>query len=196
MREHGYSRLKIDPGAIKAAILGHPEFTAFNAQVTALFADWRQANLPHLTGIRVGDRPKLLIETLSEGLLETFRRPLGERKPLIDPYDLYQHLLDYWDEAMQDDAWMLVTDGWTAFQNGRPNRDLIPPALIVARYFAAEQQAVERLEAERDTVTRELEELEEEHGGEDGLLAEARTDKGRLTAKSIKDRMRQLIRDN
>ena len=59
----------------------------------------------------IGDRPKALIETLSENLLETFRA--ARRASLIDPYDVYQHLMDYWAETMQDDAWMIVSDGWT-----------------------------------------------------------------------------------
>jgi type I restriction enzyme M protein len=77
-------------------------------------------------------------------------------------------------------------------QDGKPNRDLIPTALVVARYFAAEQQAVETLEAGRDAITRQMEEQEEEHGGEGGLLEEAKTDKGKLTAKSVKDRLKAL----
>ena len=112
--------------------------------------------------------------------------------PLLDAYDVYQHLMDYWAETMQDDAWMIATDGWKAVQEGKPNTDLIPPALIVARYFAAEQQAMEALQAARDAIGRQMEEQDEEHGGEDGLLAEGKTDKGKLTAKSVKDRLKAI----
>ncbi len=62
-------------------------------------------------GIKQGDRPKALIETLSEGLLETFRANAAIAS-LIDPYGVYQHLMDYWSETMQDDAWMIASDGW------------------------------------------------------------------------------------
>ena len=175
----GYSQPKVEASQVKAAIFGHAEFTAFNQQVTQLFAAWKAANTPLLTGIKQGDRPKVLIETLSESLLETFRT--DDIASLIDPYGVYQHLMDYWAETMQDDAWMIVSDGWKAIQDGKPNTDLIPPALIVARYFAAEQAAIEQLEAERDAISREMEEMDEEHGGEDGLLAEGKTDKGKLS---------------
>jgi type I restriction enzyme M protein len=40
-----------------------------------------------------------------------------------------------------------------------------------------------------------VEELDEEHGGEEGLLAEAKTDKGRLTAKSVRDRTKAIEDD-
>jgi type I restriction enzyme M protein len=186
----GYSQLRVEAAKIKQAIFDHPEFTTFNQQSTAHFIAWRKASMPLLTSIQIGDRPKLLIETLSENLLETFRAI-----PLIDAYDIYQHLLDYWAETMQDDAWMLVTDGWKAHQNGKPNTDLIPPELIVARYFAAEQAAIDQLEAERDAISSQMEELDEEHGGEDGPLADAKTEKGKLTKASVKSRLAEIKGD-
>ena len=184
----GYSQPRVEAAQVKAAIFAHPEFTAFNTQVTALFASWTAVNTPLLTGIQQGDRPNVLIDALSESLLDTFRADVGIAS-LIDPYGVYQHLMDYWAETMKDDAWMIVSDGWQAVQAGKPNTDLIPPALVVARYFAKEQKAIEQLEAERDAISRQMEELIEEHGGEDGLLFEAQNEKGKYTKASVKSRL-------
>lgn len=159
-----------------------------------MFDTWKAANTPLLTGIQPGDRPKALIEALSENLLETFRGSAGISS-LIDPYGVYQHLLDYWAEAMQDDVWMIAGDGWRASLEGKPNTDLIPAGLIVARYFTAEQTAIEQLEAERDAIGRQMEEMDEEHGGEEGLLAEAKNDKGKLTKASVKARLTEIKHD-
>ena len=183
-----YCQPRVEAAQVKAAIFAHPEFTAFNTQVTALFAIWTAGNSPLLTGIQQGQRPNALIEALSESLLDTFRAH-ASIATLIDPYGVYQHLMDYWAETMQDDVWMIVSDGWQAVQNGKPNIDLIPLALIVARYFAKEQKAIEQLEAERDAFTRQMEELIEEHGGEDGLLFEAQNEKGKYTKASVKVRL-------
>ncbi len=190
----GYSQPKVEASQVKAAIFGHAEFTAFNQTVTTLFGGWKAANTPLLTGIKQGDRPKALIEALAESLLETFRNGKAIAS-LIDPYGVYQHLMDYWAETMQDDAWMIASDGWKALQEGKPNSDLIPPALIVARYFAAEQTAIEQREAVRDAISRQMEEMDEEHGGEDGLLADAKNDKGKLTKASVKARQTEIKRD-
>ena len=190
----GYSQPKVESSQIKAAIFAHPEFTAFNQTVTALFGTWKAANTPLLTGIKQGDRPKLLIEKLAENLLATFRSSEAIAS-LIDPYAIYQHLMDYWAETMQDDAWMIASDGWVATGNGRNNTDLIPPALIVARYYAAEQATIEQREAKRDAFSRQMEEMDEEHGGDEGLLNDARNDKGKLTAKSVKDRLKAIKGD-
>lgn len=190
----GYSQPKVEAAQVKAAIFGHPEFTAFNTQVTALFETWISANTPLLTGIQQNQRPNVLIETLSESLLETFRSnaPIAS---LIDPYGVYQHLMDYWSTTMQDDVWMIVSDGWQALQAGKPNIDLIPPALVVASYFAVEQKAIEQLEADRDAITRQMDELEEEHGGEGGLLEDAKNDKGKLTKISAKAHLTKIKQD-
>lgn len=186
----GYSKLKVEANGIKTRIFAHAEFRAFNAQVTQLFNRWESANLDRLNGIGIGDRPKALIEILSENLLDAFRAA-----PLLDAYDVYQHLLDYWAETMQDDVWQIVHEGWQAILDGKPNTDLIPTALVVARYFGFERQAIEQLEAGRDAISRQMEEMDEEHGGEDGLLAEAKTEKGKLSAKSVKDRLKAINND-
>lgn len=190
----GYSQPRVEILQIKATIFAHPEFTAFNQTVTALFATWKASNTPLLTGIKAGDRPKLLIETLSESLLDTFRNN-GAIASLIDPYNVYQHLMDFWAETMQDDVWMIASNGWNATVDGKNNADLIPTTLIIARYFAAEHAIIEQREAERDAISRQMEEMDEEHGGEDGLLADARTEKGKLTKISVKTRLTAIKHD-
>jgi type I restriction enzyme M protein len=186
----GYSRLKLPVAEVKSAIFGHAEFRAFNVSVTARFEKWWSGSAPRLRAVTRYDRPKALIEALSEKLLDTFRST-----PLADAYDVYQHLMDYWAETMQDDVYLLVEEGWEALLDGKPNIDLIPQLLIVSRYFAAEQAAVEKLEADRAVIARKIEELGEEYGGDEGLLADAKTDKGKLTAKSVKERLKEITGD-
>ena len=68
--------------------------------------------------------------------------------------------------------------------------DLIPKALIVARYFSEEQAAIDQLVVELDSVTARLSEMAEEHGGEDGAFAELdKVNKANVVArlKEIKD---------
>ena len=191
----GYSRLQVAIGEIKPTIFTHPEFTTFNQSITELFEGWKARNRPHLHAIAIGEKPKALIDSLAEDLLASFAKA-----PLLDAYDVYQHLLDYWATAMQDDLYQLVSDGWQALivdgpNQGQPNTDLLPPELLFKRYFASEAAAIEQLEATRDDFSRQLEELDEEHGGEDGLLTEGKTDKGKLTAKSMKDRLKAIKHD-
>lgn len=70
--------------------------------------------------------------------------------------------------------------------------DLIPPTLIVARFFAKEQRAIEALQIKQESIARELEEFIEEHSGEDGLLSDAVNDKGKVTKSGVMERMKEL----
>jgi type I restriction enzyme M protein len=70
--------------------------------------------------------------------------------------------------------------------------ELIPTALVIARYFAIEQTAIEKLEAEVAASEQALEEMAEEHGGEEGLLADATNDKGKITRASVSSRLKEL----
>ncbi len=186
----GYCQLKITTSDIKPTIFGHTEFTAFNQSVTKLFEKWKKTHIPSLKGIAIGGKPKTLIETLSEDLLDTFKKAR-----LINPYDVYQHLMDYWAETTQDDVYILVQEGWKAVLDGQPNTDLIPQPLVIRRYFAVEQAAIEQIGADRDAIIGQMEELDEEHGGEEGLLADAKTDKGNLTKASVKARLSDIKGD-
>jgi type I restriction enzyme M protein len=182
--------MKIASAQIKPAIFAHPEFATYTRAVNRLFAKWQDAGTPRMKGIKKGSKPKPLIDELSEAILRDFATV-----KLIDPYDVYQHLMSYWTGTMQDDVYMLVTDGWNAQADGKPNTDLIPTPLIVNRYFVAERDAIEKLEAERDAISRQMEEMDEEHGGEDGLLFEAQTEKGKLTKVSVNARLKEIKHD-
>jgi type I restriction enzyme M protein len=208
----GYSQLKVAIADIKAAIFGHAEFTAFNQSVTRLFAKWKSANTPRLKGIAKGDKPKKLIETLSEDLLESFEKAL-----LLDTYDVYQHLMDYWANTMQDDVYMIVSDGWREAakprlimeEKGSKTKDkpdftvgklkykaeLIPTTLVIARYFAAEQAAIEKLETEVAAIEQAIEKMAEEHSGEEGLLEAAKNEKDKLTKASVAARLNEIKGD-
>ena len=202
----GYTQLKVPIGEVKAAIFGHTEFTTFNQSVTKLFTKWKAANTPRLKGLAQGVKPKALIETIAEDLLATF-----EKAPLLDAYDVYQHLMDYWAATMQDDVYLIVGDGWRdaakprliieekgSKAKERPDftvgklkyrAELVPTTLVIARWFAAEQAAIEKLEAEAAAVVQAMEELAEEHGGEDGAFSECE----KLNRAEVSRRLKEVL---
>jgi type I restriction enzyme M protein len=176
----GYLELAVDKPAIRASIYGHPEFTAFITGMNVHFAAWRERTAASLKALGRGCHPKQVIAELAEDLLGHYR---GQK--LIDAYDIYQHLLDYWAETMQDDVYLVAADGWKAetyrvIEKNKQGKerdkgwvcDLIPKPLIVARYFAAEQAEIEALAAGLEGVAAKLTEMEEEQGGEEGAFAD------------------------
>jgi type I restriction enzyme M protein len=180
----GYSELRIPLNELKATILSHPEFIAYTQEVQHTFDLWKANNIDQMKGISIGGHPKGLIEELSENLLQVF----ADVK-LIDPYAIYQHLMSYWTETMQDDVYMIVVDGWKA------NRDLIPAELIIKYYFTNEQEVIQSLEAEKEAVIQQMAELDEEHSVEGGYLEDAKNDKGKIIKGEIITRLRDVNLD-
>lgn len=180
----GYLGLQVDKTAIKTTIYQHPEFAGYVQRMNQRFADWQAQQAPQLQALQPGFHPKQLIENLSEHLLAHYRG-----QPLVDAYAVYQHLMDYWDATLQDDAYLIAADGWKAVpyrvlehkknKEGQVTKtvdkgwacDLLPKPLIVARYFFQEQAAIDELTAHLDSVTASITELEEEHSGEDAVFS-------------------------
>jgi type I restriction enzyme M protein len=204
----GYVDLAVEKTAIKATIYEHPEFTAFITGMNAHFAVWRETSAATLKELKAGCHPKQVIVALAEGLLAHY-----DHKPLIDPYDIYQHLMDYWADTMQDDCYLIAADGWKAetsriIEKDKKGKekdkgwscDLVPKALLVARYFAAEQAAIDKLSAELESVTAKLAELEEEQLGDEDAFSEARADAeegkvGKVTRATVTARLKQIKHD-
>ena len=208
----GYNQLKIAVEDINSTIFGHEEFINFNKIISRLFLHWKEHNISRLRTIVNGDHPKVLIKHLSESLLEIFQKAI-----LLDPYDVYQHLMTYWIETMQDDVYMIVSDGWQGanklrlivedkdkknkekadlvISKQKYKADFIPPSLIIARYFPKEQKQLEQLEIDCNSIALQKEELDEEHGGDEGLLVDAKNDKDKVTKVSLKARLAMIKRD-
>ena len=208
----GYAALKLPVAEVKSAIFSHPEFTAFTTTARTLFTTWQTATMARLKSFAQNGHPKPLIETIAEDLLATFKTA-----PLLDAYDIYQHLMDYWAETMQDDCYLIAADGWLQAAQlrllvddknkkakakpdlvvGRKkySAELIPPALVVARYYAQEQSAIEALEAQVASLGQQLDEIAEEHAVEGGLLEDARNEKDKLTKASAASRLKDIKND-
>jgi len=112
--------------------------------------------------------------------------------------------MNYWLETMRDDVYILVQDGWVAELTEVTNNkgkfidytcELIPKELMINRYFSTEKENIETLEAQKEEITRQQEEMEEEHGGEDGLLAEVTSDAGKVTKTNINHRIKEIKKD-
>lgn len=180
----GYSMLNVKIEDIKFTIFSHEDFIKYSDEVKSKLVSWKNKYVPILKEIDSDTKPKKLIVDISEDLLNKF-----SDSNLIDKYDVYQHLMDYWLETMRDDVYMIAESSWAA------NNELIPEDLIINRYFKEEKQAIEELEAKRDEITRQKEEFEEENSGEDGVLEEIKNDKGNITKTNLNKRIREIKGD-
>jgi type I restriction enzyme M protein len=200
-------------GDIESSVLGSAQYPTINAATSARVVDWWQASRAALEGIGGATRPNDLATELGESLLDAFRS-----HRLLDEYAVYEQLMSYWNTSMHDDVALIVGEGWEDAAKPRAARtwkdknnktkyedahlvfgtganakrwvmDLIPPHLIIGRYFAAEQAEVEKLNADLEATAQAIEEYTEEHAVEDGLLWEAVED-DKITAATVKKRLR------
>lgn len=170
-----YSDLKIYKEVVKQTIFNHPEFTTFSEEMDEVFETWKTKNTQILKALEKGIKPKEVIYRISEDILAIYTG-----KALMDKYDVYQHLMDYWNEVMQDDCYLISAEGWKAELTITKQTktvtewdcDLVPKSLVIDSYFLAEKQAIEKLEAEKEAIAAEITELEEEHNTEEGLFAD------------------------
>jgi type I restriction enzyme M protein len=193
----GYSDLTIDVSEVQQAILDSAEFQKLASEARGITADWFAAHRDALAGIDENTKPADLITAISDDLLARFK-PV----PLLDEYDVYEQLMSYWHDTMHDDVFLVMNEGWADAAKPRKTivdkdrklsetpdlvvgagrgatkykMDLIPPALIVARYFTEERENLDTLVAAVEEASRAVEEYIEEHAVEDGLLADAMDD--------------------
>lgn len=189
-KRKNYSELKITKEEINNTIFSHPEFVSFTKELDKLFNDWKKRNTKFLKELNKDFKPRQIVGIISEDLLKTYA---GE--DLVDKYDVYQHLMTYWNDVMQDDCYLIVDNGWKAelynINKGKKevimDSDLVPKILVIDRFFKADKEAIEKLEVKKDTLTSEIDELTEEYSAEEGYFSTLDKINKATVAKRVKE---------
>lgn len=147
------------------------------------------------------EKPKTLIERMGQSIRNLF----GEGNLLVDEYDAYEQLMNYWAETMQDDVYMIMADGWKL--NLRPKlkeekkekkmvpvvvktwndleSDLLPVEYIVNRFCKSELEACDELSASIAFMENEVTSLVEEN---DDVFDTKNFEKEKINLASVKKR--------
>lgn len=201
----GYSEAAIQANQIAGLVNSNQEVASYKQAVKSTLDEWKGAHRLALNNLNSENNPKELIETLSEDLLSRF-----DSDPLLDKYDAYQKIMEYWVETMQDDAYMVVTDGWGVCKEFRVVEkgeevefklrvgkkwvkylgQIIPAPLIIQRYFSDEQALLDSLNSNYEMGSQAIEEFEEETF-DDGDIRElsgknGKTSKGEVQKQVLK----------
>lgn len=216
----GYLDPKVSYNEINSVIRGSANYVQYLDGVHDIYNSWVAKNKSILENLKVDDNPKHIIAGISESILEEF----GSVE-LLDNYNIYQYLMTYWNETMQDDFYQIVTDGWLAASSPRKIEkgkdksgkakwledgdfkfgtsksetryvtDLIPPALIISKYFAELQSEINDVETQKETLNQEFTELVENNSGDSDLLAEAKNDSDNITKTTVENRIKAINKD-
>lgn len=180
----GYYTLKPSKEEISSTIATEPSYLSQGTAFSTVLDQWREDIKPKMLAVAQGARPKDLIADWSESLLEMAKGHSG----LVDAYETYDVLLNYWAETMQDDCYMVSNDGWTYPEVRAIKRkettdkktnstkvkesacmydeivcDLLPVDIVLAEYFTAETDVINDLLAQIDGKQLEMDELVEQH---------------------------------
>jgi len=204
----GYFDVAIPVEEIRPTILENKEFLEYRKNIQATFDNWQQSQTTVLKNLSKDNNPKAVISKLSNDLLEAFK----EIK-LIDKYDIYQHLMTYWEEIMQDDTYIVTAGEWPAGNelNRLQNKNskgtkkdiaglsglegrLIPVSLIVKTYLRTEQENIDNLQSELEQIISEMEGMKEDYTGENENkpLEDAKNDVGNITKASLSKQMKEI----
>lgn len=185
-----YCKLKIAKEEINNTIFSHHEFVTFTKELDKRFNDWKKRNTKLLKEQKKDFKPRQVIGIISEDLLKTYT---GE--DLVDKYDVYQHLMTYWNDTMQDDCYLIAANGWKAelynINKGKNevimDSDLVPKTLVINRFFKADKEIIEHLETKKETLISEIEELTEEYSAEESYFSTLDKASKATVAKRLKD---------
>ncbi|MBW3578875.1 MAG: type I restriction-modification system subunit M [Actinobacteria bacterium] len=202
----GYLQPAVDADKVRQTVESHAQFQAFATNVHQTFEEWDEAHRQMLMSIDEETSPKELRIQLADDLLDRFADV-----PLISRYDIYQRFMDFWDTEMQDDVYLIAAEGWQVggvLREARDNEtedfslkqgrkkikyvaDLLPPDLLIRRYFPDRQERLDELAAAVAASEAELAAFEEEHAVEgealDGLEGSSGVTKG-----NAQDRVAEL----
>jgi type I restriction enzyme M protein len=202
----GYLGRRDPDTELESQFLAHPEYQALLERTLGYFDEWRFAHSSQLEGLGPETSPEQLILDLSEDLLACF-----EQVELLSRYDLYQILMDYWENVMLADIHQICRNGWAAgrrlqlIESRRQRRTgdlelgeiryrplILPRQLLMETFFRAEREQLARQELQARGLSQQLERLAASQKQAQGVLAALFNEKGQLSKTTLK----HWLRDN
>ena len=207
--------LKVDPDEIEGLIFDDEKIKKeIDKEAREIFEKWKLYVEDKLKNIGDTTDPKSFIRDLGFSILEAY-----ENAKLIDNYDVYDFLLNYWNEKLQDDVYIIKASGYEAgreieweYAKKKVKDDqgveieiedknkfksfdglLIPRSIIEKNYFEFELKDIEALRLAMSEIDEKMNEIFEENSGEEGLLEEALNEKGdAVTKTALNNRLKDL----
>lgn len=207
----GYLALRCAKEDIRTIIKQHPGFISQEINYNAHFQQWQKQVSPTLYQLNIGNKPKELIQYLGNTILENFNHDTF----LVDAYDVYEQLLTYWNETMQDDCYLIAANGWkaevyTPQPAAKKNKDgtqkiskekkaatpddimcdLLPVSIVINTFFPELKTLLQTAEERIAEFEAKLSELIEENS--DNYLDTSNFDNDSLNEGNVKKRIKEL----
>lgn len=172
----GYYILNIEKDEVLTKINESLEIKSYIKEVKEKIYIWENKVKSILLNLNNEMRVKEIIENISNELLEIFNKDI-----LINKYDAYEYLMNYYDSVLKDDLYMITDNGWIPTlsyakdKNGKIKKnefdsELLPKQIIINKYFNEEQSKIDDKSNELNSLISEFESLVEENTGDENLF--------------------------
>lgn len=194
----GYLNLAIDKDEINEKINNSEEFNVYFENLKNKVTKWKNKNENILLNINSETRIKELCEEISNSILNIF-----EDDKLIDKYDAYEYLMEYYNNTLKDDLHLIVESGWKPkliygqdkkgnIKKNEFESDLLPKDIVIKEFFKDEADKLENENNELNFLAQEFESKVEENTGDESMFS----DDEKVNEKLIKDKIKEETEEN
>lgn len=194
----GYLDLMVDKDSVNDEITNSEEFINYSVELSKKVNSWEQDNKNILYSISSDSSVKSIINVLSSSILKDF-----ENDKLIDKYEAYEFLMEYYNNSLKDDIYLIIENGWipklvyAQYKNGKIKKnefdsDLLPKEIVINEYLKKENDNIEKLNNDLNDLSQEFDSMVEENTGDEEIF----NDEEKVNEKLIKDKIKEESEEN
>ncbi len=170
----GYYALIPQKENIRETVANEPSFKSQYSDFNNAINSWEQQTASKLKSLSTGFKPKDLIVEISQPLLTT----VNNSPCLVNGYDAYDQLMNYWSDVMQDDCYLVADQGWKAelqlpldkkglvkktYDYTSLQCDLLPVDIVINEYYDKEKEHIDELSANVEETDAEIAQIVNDH---------------------------------
>lgn len=194
----GYLDLMVDKDNLNEEITNSEEFINYSVALNKKINIWEQENKDLLYSTNLNSNVKQIINTLSDKILNIF-----DKDELIDKYEAYEYLMEYFNDTLKDDFYLIIENGWipkivfAQDKNGKIKKnefdsDLLPKEIVIEEYFKEKNDKIEKLNDNLNDVCQKLDSIIQENTGDEEIFK----DDEKINEKLIKEKIKEETEDN
>lgn len=189
----GYYILNISKDDVLSKISESYEINLYIKNVKEKISEWENNVKPILLNLNNEVRVKEIIENISNKLLETFKDDI-----LINKYDAYEYLMNYYDSTLKDDLYMITDNGWIPTisyakdKNGKVKKnefdsELLPKQIVINKFFYDEQGKIDENNNNLNSLISDFDSLVDENTRDESLFK----DDDKVNEKLLKEKKKE-----
>lgn len=193
-----YLDLMVAKDNLNEEITNSEEFINYSVALNKKINIWEQENKDLLYSTNLNSNVKQIINILSDKILNIF-----DKDELIDKYEAYEYLMEYFNDTLKDDFYLIIENGWipkivfAQDKNGKIKKnefdsDLLPKEIVIEEYFKEKNDKIEKLNNDLNDLCQKLDSIIQENTGNEEIFK----DDEKINEKIIKEKIKEETEDN